>query len=114
MIGRARAVTMHETGSELEALLLESRLIKQERPPFNQLLIAYVALPFVRLTLGEPFPRLVLTRELIPMAVNTSGHFHASKSLPWCSRRCSASCHCAPATPLFCQGCFRRHAKPFI
>jgi excinuclease UvrABC nuclease subunit len=25
MIGRARAVTMHETGSELEALLLESR-----------------------------------------------------------------------------------------
>jgi DNA polymerase III subunit epsilon len=65
MIGRARAVTIHETGSELEALLLESRLIKQEIPPFNQLSTAYVALPFVKLTLGEPFPRLVLTRELI-------------------------------------------------
>ena len=75
MIGRARAVTMHETGSELEALLLESRLIKQERPPFNRLLIAYVALPFVRLTLGEPFPRLVLTRELIPDGSHYLGPF---------------------------------------
>src|SRR5262245_3401397 len=51
MIGRARAVTLHETDSELEALLLESRLIKQERPPFNRLSIRYATLPFVRLTL---------------------------------------------------------------
>jgi excinuclease UvrABC nuclease subunit len=65
MVGRARAVTWHETGSELEALLLESRLIKQESPPFNRLSVAYVALPFVRFTVGEPFPRLVLTRELV-------------------------------------------------
>jgi DNA polymerase III subunit epsilon len=66
MISRARAVAIHETGSELEALLLESRLIKQEMPPFNQLLTAYVAFPFVKLTLGEPFPRLELTRQLTP------------------------------------------------
>src|ERR671924_1922933 len=63
MIARARAVSIHETGSELEALLLESRLIKQETPPFNRLSTAYLALPFVKLTLAEPFPRLVLTRE---------------------------------------------------
>ena len=56
MIGRARGVTLCETGSELEALLLESRLIKQERPPFNRLSIAYVALPFVRLTLERTIP----------------------------------------------------------
>ena len=56
---------LHETGSELEALLLESRLIKQESPPFNRLLTAYVALPFVKLTLGDSVPRLVLTHELI-------------------------------------------------
>jgi excinuclease UvrABC nuclease subunit len=75
MIGRARAVTLHETGSELEALLLESRLIKQERPPFNRLSVTYAALPFVRLTLGEPFPRLVLTRELIPDGSQYLGPF---------------------------------------
>jgi excinuclease UvrABC nuclease subunit len=71
MIGRARAVTIHETGSELEALLLESRLIKQEVPPFNRLSTAYVPLPFVKLTLGEPFPRLVLTRQL----THDDGHY---------------------------------------
>ena len=71
MIGRARAVTIHETGSELEALLLESRLIKREIPPFNRLSTAYVPLPFVKLTLGEPFPRLVLTRQLTP----DGGHY---------------------------------------
>jgi excinuclease UvrABC nuclease subunit len=63
MIRRARAVTTHETGSELEALLLESRLLKQETPPFNRLSTTYVALPFVKLTLAEPFPRLLITRE---------------------------------------------------
>jgi excinuclease UvrABC nuclease subunit len=63
MIRRARAVTTHETGSELEALLLESRLLKQEIPPFNRLSTAYVALPFVKLTRAEPFPRLLVTRE---------------------------------------------------
>jgi len=63
MAARARAVTVCETGSELEALLLESRLIKQETPPFNQVSIQYAALPFVKLTRSEPFPRLLLTRE---------------------------------------------------
>jgi excinuclease UvrABC nuclease subunit len=63
MISRAHAVTIHETGSELEALLLESRMLKQETPPFNRLSMAYVALPFVKLTLSESFPRLLITRE---------------------------------------------------
>jgi excinuclease UvrABC nuclease subunit len=75
MIRRARAVTLHETGSELEALLLESRLIKQEKPPYNQLSTAYVALPFVKLTLAEAFPRLVLTWELIPDGSHYLGPF---------------------------------------
>src|SRR5262245_29242431 len=75
MTGRARAVTIHETGSELEALLLESRLIKQEMPPFNRLLTAYVALPFVKLTVGDPFPRLVLTRQLTPDGSQYLGPF---------------------------------------
>jgi DNA polymerase III subunit epsilon len=63
LAARARSVTIYETGSELEALLLESRLIKQETPPFNQMSRQYAALPFVKLTRTEPFPRLLLTRE---------------------------------------------------
>lgn len=75
MISRARAVTVHETGSELEALLLESRLLKQETPPFNQLSTAYVALPFVKLTAAEPFPRLLITREFAPDGSHYLGPF---------------------------------------
>jgi excinuclease UvrABC nuclease subunit len=62
LVARARAVTMQETGSELEALLLESYLLKQETPPFNRLSIRYAALPFVKVTLTDPYPRLLLTR----------------------------------------------------
>jgi excinuclease UvrABC nuclease subunit len=64
MLARAREVSLQETGSELEALLLESRLLKRDKPPFNRLSTDYAAPPFVELTLGEPFPRLKLTRQL--------------------------------------------------
>ncbi|MGH8057167.1 MAG: GIY-YIG nuclease family protein [Candidatus Entotheonellia bacterium] len=63
MLARARAVTFSLTGSELEALLLESRLIKQGTPPFNQLSLEYTVPTFVKLTLAEPFPRLLLTHD---------------------------------------------------
>jgi excinuclease ABC subunit C len=56
-------VTIQETGSELEALLLESYLLKQETPPFNRLSTRYAALPFVKLTLKDAYPRLLLTRD---------------------------------------------------
>jgi excinuclease UvrABC nuclease subunit len=63
LAARARQVTIQETGSELEALLLESHLLKQERPPFNRLSTRYAALPFLKLTLQEAYPRLLLTRD---------------------------------------------------
>lgn len=50
------------TGSELEALLLESRLVKLHQPRFNVLLREFVALPYVRLDTRDPFPRLEVTR----------------------------------------------------
>ncbi len=52
-----------ETGSELEALFLESRLVKRYLPDANRLLRDYRDYPFVKLDLREPFPRLVATRE---------------------------------------------------
>lgn len=51
-----------QTGSELEALLLESRLIKQYLPAANIALRDYQRYPFIRLDLAEPFPRATLTR----------------------------------------------------
>ncbi len=50
------------TNNENEALLLESNLIKKYNPPFNVRLKDNKKYPFLCLTMGEKFPRLILTR----------------------------------------------------
>lgn len=52
-----------ETGSELEALLLESRLIKRHQPRFNVMLRDFTPLPYVRVELRTDYPRLEVTRQ---------------------------------------------------
>jgi DNA polymerase-3 subunit epsilon len=52
-----------ETKSELEALLLESKLVKRYLPEANSLLRDYHDYPFIKIDLTDPFPRLEATRE---------------------------------------------------
>ncbi len=52
-----------ETESELEALFLESRLVKRYLPDANRMLRDYRDYPFVKLDLDDSYPRLVATRE---------------------------------------------------
>ncbi|MBV9547951.1 MAG: GIY-YIG nuclease family protein, partial [Chloroflexi bacterium] len=52
-----------ETSSELEALLLESKLVKRYLPEANSMLREYQDYPFIKLDLRERYPRLVATRE---------------------------------------------------
>src|SRR5581483_11396408 len=48
--------------SEAESLLLENNLIKEYRPRFNVRLKDDKSYPSIAVTVGEPFPRVLVTR----------------------------------------------------
>ncbi len=64
MVSRIDHFEYIETGSELEALVLESNLIKEHRPRYNTMLKDDKSYPYIRVTLGESFPRIVLARSM--------------------------------------------------
>ena len=51
------------TDSELEALVLECNLIKEHRPKYNTMLRDDKTYPYIRVTLGEDFPRGLFSRQ---------------------------------------------------
>lgn len=52
------------TDSELEALVLECNLIKEHRPKYNTMLMDDKGYPFIKVTIQEDFPRIVLARKI--------------------------------------------------
>ncbi|MDO4619594.1 MAG: excinuclease ABC subunit UvrC [Lachnospiraceae bacterium] len=52
------------TDSELEALVLESNLIKENRPKYNTMLKDDKTYPFIKVTLGEHYPRVLMVRRM--------------------------------------------------
>ncbi len=52
------------TDSEVEALVLENNLIKEHRPRYNTMLKDDKTYPYIKLTISEEFPKLVLTRKI--------------------------------------------------
>ena len=65
------------TDSVVEALALENHLIKQRMPKFNILLRDDKNYPYLKLTLAEPCPRVLVARR-----VERDGHVYAGPFLP--------------------------------
>jgi excinuclease ABC subunit C len=52
------------TDTELEALILECNLIKKHRPKYNILLKDDKHYPYIKVTVNEDYPRIMITREI--------------------------------------------------
>jgi excinuclease ABC subunit C len=52
------------TDSELEALVLENNLIKEHRPRYNTMLKDDKTYPYIKVTLGEEYPRVLFSRTM--------------------------------------------------
>ncbi len=61
---RIHSVETLVVDSEAEALLLEWNLIREHRPRFNVQLRDDKSYPYVKVTVNEPFPRVLVTRRL--------------------------------------------------
>ncbi len=62
ILAQSASVEFVPTGNEREALLLEASLIKQYQPPYNTLLKDDRSYPYLAVTVGEQYPRLLFVR----------------------------------------------------
>ena len=64
MVSRIAYFEYIVTDSELEALVLENNLIKENRPKYNTLLKDDKTYPYIKVTLQEEYPRVIFTRKM--------------------------------------------------
>jgi excinuclease ABC subunit C len=63
LVGRIADVEVIVTRNEAEALHLEQNLVKRHRPPFNIRLRDDKSFPYIAVTVGDEYPRVMFTRE---------------------------------------------------
>lgn len=66
-------------GSEFEALVLECNLIKQHQPYYNILLKDDKAYPYIKITMNEQYPRIMLARKVMRDKAQYFGPYLNSK-----------------------------------
>src|SRR5512140_2524843 len=64
LVNEIDSIDFVTTNNELEAILLENNLIKAHQPRYNILLRDDKTYPYIKVTLSEPYPRVVFTRRI--------------------------------------------------
>ena len=81
MVRQVADIDFLETESEVEALLVENRLIKDTQPRYNMRLTDDKTFPYIEITTGEDFPRVSITRKPASKGVTLYGPFTAGAEL---------------------------------
>jgi DNA polymerase-3 subunit epsilon len=79
LLQNVREIETRVLGSELEALLVESQLIKQLQPAYNVQLRNYELYPFIKIDIQHPFPRVYATREVAADGARYFGPFRSRR-----------------------------------
>lgn len=79
LLQSVREIETRVLGSELEALLVESRLIKQLQPRYNVQLRNYEHYPFIKVDVGHGYPRIYATREVAADGARYFGPFRSQR-----------------------------------
>ncbi len=64
LVSHIKSIETIVVDSEMEALILECNLIKEHRPRYNVLLKDDKSYPSIKITLGENYPRILMTRDI--------------------------------------------------
>ncbi len=79
LLQNVKEIETRVLGSELEALLVESQLIKELQPTYNVQLRNYELYPFIKIDIQHPFPRVYATREVAPDGARYFGPFRSRR-----------------------------------
>ncbi|WIG57738.1 MAG: Excinuclease ABC subunit C [Ktedonobacterales bacterium] len=79
LLQNVRAIETRTLGSELEALLVESQLIKQLQPRYNVQLRNYEHYPFIKVDVQHPYPRFYATRDVSADGARYFGPFRSGR-----------------------------------
>jgi DNA polymerase-3 subunit epsilon len=79
LLQSVRAIEVRVLGSELEALLVESRLIKELQPRYNVQLRNYEHYPFIKVDVQHAYPRIYATREVAADGARYFGPFRSAR-----------------------------------
>ena len=63
LIESIASIEVRVVGSELEALMLESQLIKRYQPKYNKVMRSHEQYPYIKIDLASPWPRILLAPE---------------------------------------------------
>lgn len=81
LVPEIRDIDFISTDSEVDALLLEARLIKDVQPRFNSELKDDKTFPYLQIFIREPFPRVEFTRKPRPRGTRLYGPFTSARKL---------------------------------